>query len=127
GGLYPSNPNDPNTYGVTATFVTSADVPDEPVYTVVKAVFDNLDDLKKLHPAFAHLTAEDMVKNGLSAPLHAGAAKYFKQKGLLYCCAGRPRAHRGGVAGAAFHHSAPARTVHQRGARLRATRPFWGN
>ncbi|OZI25034.1 MULTISPECIES: TAXI family TRAP transporter solute-binding subunit [Bordetella] len=83
GGLYPSNPNDTNTYGVTATFVTSADVPDEAVYTVVKAVFDNLDDFKKLHPAFAHLKAEDMVKNGLSAPLHPGAEKYFKEKGLL--------------------------------------------
>jgi len=83
GGLYPSNPNDTQTYGVTATFVTSADVPDETVYTVVKAVFDNLDDFKKLHPAFAHLKAEDMVKNGLSAPMHPGAEKYFKEKGLM--------------------------------------------
>jgi len=83
GGLYPNNPNDTKTYGVTATFVTSADVSDETVYTVVKAVFDNLDDFKKLHPAFAHLKAEDMAKNGLSAPLHPGAEKYFKEKGLL--------------------------------------------
>ncbi|MBO9352552.1 TAXI family TRAP transporter solute-binding subunit [Bordetella petrii] len=83
GGLYPNNPNDTKTYGVTATFVTSSDVPEETVYTVVKAVFDNLDDFKKLHPAFAHLKAEDMVKNGLSAPLHPGAEKYFKEKGLL--------------------------------------------
>ena len=83
GGLYPSNPEDVKTYGVIATFVTSSDVPEESVYTVVKAVFDNLDDFKKLHPAFAHLKAEDMVKNGLSAPLHPGAEKYFKEKGLL--------------------------------------------
>jgi len=83
GGLYPSNPNDTKTYGVTATFVTSADVPEETVYTIVKAVFDNLEDFKKLHPAFAHLKAEDMTKNGLSAPLHPGAEKYFKEKGLL--------------------------------------------
>ncbi|OZI48811.1 TAXI family TRAP transporter solute-binding subunit [Bordetella genomosp. 4] len=83
GGLYPSNPNDTKTYGVTATFVTSADVPEETVYVIVKAVFDNLEDFKKLHPAFAHLKAEDMVKNGLSAPLHPGAQKYFKEKGLL--------------------------------------------
>lgn len=83
GGLYPGNPNDVETYGVTATFVSSADVPEETVYTVVKAVFENLDDFKKLHPAFGHLKAEDMVKNGLSAPLHPGAEKYFKEKGLL--------------------------------------------
>lgn len=82
-GLYPNNPKDTETYGVLATFVTSADVPEETVYLVVKAVFDNLEDFKKLHPAFGHLEAKDMVGNGLSAPLHPGAEKYFKEKGLL--------------------------------------------
>ncbi|ANY15337.1 TAXI family TRAP transporter solute-binding subunit [Bordetella pseudohinzii] len=82
-GLYPNNPQETKTYGVTATFVTSADVPQETVYLVVKAVFDNFEDFKKLHPAFANLKKEDMVKNGLSAPLHPGAEKYFKEKGLL--------------------------------------------
>ena len=83
GGLYPNNPDETQTYGVLATFVTSEDVPEEAVYTVVKAVFDNFDDFKRLHPAFANLKKEDMVKNGLSAPLHPGAEKYFKEKGLL--------------------------------------------
>ncbi|CPJ40127.1 cell surface protein [Bordetella pertussis] len=83
GGLYPNNPQDTKTYGVTATFVTSEDVPEQTVYLVVKAVFDNFEDFKKLHPAFANLKAADMVKNGLSAPLHPGAQKYFKEKGLL--------------------------------------------
>ncbi|MBB5214812.1 TAXI family TRAP transporter solute-binding subunit [Parapusillimonas granuli] len=82
-GLYPNNPQETNTYGVLATFVTSADVPEESVYRIVKAVFDNFEDFKKLHPAFGHLEAKDMVKNGLSAPLHPGAEKYFKEKGLL--------------------------------------------
>ena len=82
-GLYPGNPQETNTYGVLATFVTSADVPEETVYLIVKAVFENFDDFKKLHPAFGHLEAKDMVKNGLSAPLHPGAEKYFKEKGLL--------------------------------------------
>jgi len=82
-GLYPNNPQETQTYGVLATFVTSADVPEDTVYQVVKAVFDNFDDFKKLHPALGHLVAEDMVKNGLSAPLHPGAEKYFKEKGLL--------------------------------------------
>ena len=82
-GLYPNNPQETNTYGVLATFVTSADASEEAVYTVVKAVFENFEDFKKLHPAFGLLEKEDMVKNGLSAPLHPGAEKYFKEKGLL--------------------------------------------
>ncbi len=82
-GLYPNNPQETQTYGVLATFVTSADVPEETVYQVVKAVFDNFEDFKKLHPALGHLVAKDMVKNGLSAPLHPGAEKYFKEKGML--------------------------------------------
>ncbi|TEA77117.1 TAXI family TRAP transporter solute-binding subunit [Allopusillimonas ginsengisoli] len=82
-GLYPNNPQDTETYGVLATFVTSADVPEETVYTLVKAVFENFEDFKKLHPAFGHLEPKDMVSNGLSAPLHPGAEKYFKEKGLL--------------------------------------------
>jgi len=50
---------------------------------VVKSVFDNFDEFKRLHPALANLTPEDMVKNGLSAPLHEGAARYFKEKGWV--------------------------------------------
>lgn len=82
-GLYPNNPQETESYGVLATFVTSADVPEETVYTVVKAVFENFDDFKRLHPAFGLLEKESMVKNGLSAPLHPGAEKYFKEQGLL--------------------------------------------
>ena len=82
-GLYKGNDTPTTTYGVVATFVSSAKVPDEQVYTLVKAVFENLEDFKKLHPAFAHLKAENMVKDGLSAPLHAGAAKYYKEKGWI--------------------------------------------
>lgn len=83
GGLYIGNPNPTPTYGVLATFVTSAKVPDATVYELVKAVFENFDDFKKLHPAFAHLDPKDMVKNGNSAPLHPGAVKYYKEKGWL--------------------------------------------
>lgn len=81
GGLYANNPNPTTTYGVLATLVTSAKVPDDVVYTLVKATFDNFDEFKKLHPAFANLDAKDMIKNGLSAPLHPGADKYYKEKG----------------------------------------------
>ncbi len=83
GGMYPNNPNPTQTYGVQATVVSSAKVPPEVVYTVVKIVFDNLDEFKKLHPALANLKPEDMVKSGLSAPLHEGAAKYYKEKGWI--------------------------------------------
>jgi TRAP-type uncharacterized transport system substrate-binding protein len=50
---------------------------------VVKAVFDNFEEFKKLHPALANLKAEEMVKNGLSAPMHEGAARYYKEKGWM--------------------------------------------
>jgi len=83
GGMYPNNPKPTTTYGVQATVVSSAKVPDEVVYTVVKTVFENLDEFKKLHPALANLKPEEMVKAGLSAPLHPGAAKYYKEKGLI--------------------------------------------
>ena len=83
GGMYASNPNPTMTYGVLATLVTSAKVPDDAVYNVVKATFDNFDEFKKLHPAFANLDPEKMVKDGLSAPLHPGAVKYYKEKGWI--------------------------------------------
>lgn len=83
GGLYNNNPQPTKTYGVLATFVTSAKVPDAVVYEVVKAVFENFDDFKKLHPAFANLDPKKMIKDGLSAPLHPGAVKYYKEKGWM--------------------------------------------
>lgn len=83
GGLYSNNSQDTQTYGVMATMVTSAKTPDDVVYQLVKATFDNFEEFKKLHPAFANLKPEEMVKNGLSAPLHAGAAKYYKEKGWV--------------------------------------------
>ncbi len=82
-GLYPNNPQETKTYGVLATLVSSSKVPADTVYTVVKAVFDNFDEFKKLHPALANLKPEDMVKNGLSAPLHEGAARYYREKGWI--------------------------------------------
>jgi TRAP transporter TAXI family solute receptor len=82
-GLYPNNAQATQTYGVLATVVASAKTPPETVYQVVKAVFDNFDEFKKLHPALAHLSPQNMVKDGLSAPLHEGAARYYKEKGWL--------------------------------------------
>ena len=83
GGMYANNPNPTETYGVLATVVTSAKVPDTVVYDLVKATFENFDEFKKLHPAFAHLDPKDMISKGLSAPLHPGAVKYYKEKGWM--------------------------------------------
>ncbi|SME89656.1 hypothetical protein SAMN06265365_101238 [Tistlia consotensis] len=83
GGLYRGSPDDVTTFGVGATLVTSADVPDEVVYQLVKAVFDNLDDFRSQHPAFATLKPEQMIKDSLSAPLHPGAIRYYKERGWM--------------------------------------------
>jgi TRAP transporter TAXI family solute receptor len=83
GGLYANNPQPTTTYGVLATMVTSAKTPAETVYQVVKATFDNFNEFKSLHPAFSNLDPKNMVKDGLSAPLHDGAAKYYKEKGWM--------------------------------------------
>jgi TRAP transporter TAXI family solute receptor len=82
-GLYPGNPQATETYGVLATFVSSSKVPADTIYAVVKGVFENFDEFKKLHPALAVLEPQKMVKEGLSAPLHDGAVKYYKEKGWL--------------------------------------------
>ncbi len=83
GGMYRGTDSDTNTFGVGATFVTSTDVSEDVIYVVVKAVFDNFDQFKKLHPAFANLKESEMIKDGLSAPLHAGAIKYYKERGWM--------------------------------------------
>jgi len=80
---YPNatNTEDVQSVGVKATFVTSSEVSDDVVYAITKEVFDNFEDFKKLHPAYSVLTKEDMLQ-GLSAPLHRGALRYYKESGL---------------------------------------------
>ena len=83
GGMYTGTPNDVTTFGVGATFVSSADVPDAVAYIVAKETMKNIDQFRKLHPAFATLDPKTMVSDGLSAPLHPGAAKAYKELGLI--------------------------------------------
>lgn len=83
GGMYPNNPDEIASWGPKATFVTSAGTPDEVVYALVSAVFDNFDAFKKLHPAFSRLIETVMIKDGLSAELHPGAVKYYKERGWM--------------------------------------------
>lgn len=83
GGMYQGNPNDVKTFGVKATFVATSDTDAEVIYTIVKAVFDNFDNFKTLHPVFSTLEPKSLVKEGNTAPLHPGAERYFKEAGLL--------------------------------------------
>ncbi|MCU8501422.1 TAXI family TRAP transporter solute-binding subunit [Vibrio vulnificus] len=82
-GMYRGTDKDVKSFGVAATLVTTADVSDDVAYNVAKAVFENFDTFKRLHPAFATLKKEDMVSAGISIPLHPGAVKYYKEVGLL--------------------------------------------
>jgi len=83
GGMYRGSDADVTTFGVGATFVTSADVPEDVVYNVVKAIFADLDQFKGLHPALGVLDPQQMVSDGNSAPLHPGAERYYREAGLL--------------------------------------------
>ena len=83
GGMYAGNPNAVETFGVKASVVTSEKVNADIVYNLTKSVFENFDNFKTLHPVFASLKKEDMVKEGNSAPTHAGALRYFKEAKLI--------------------------------------------
>jgi TRAP transporter TAXI family solute receptor len=82
GGVYKGNDAPTPTFGVKAVLVASTDVSDKAVYTVVRAILENFEEFKTLHPAYAHITKESLL-DGLSAPLHEGAKKYYKEAGLL--------------------------------------------
>ena len=83
GGMYPGNPDDIQSWGPKATIVTSASVDEDIVYNVVKAIFENFEDFKQLHPAFQILVKEEMVSQSLSAPIHDGAMQYYEEAGLM--------------------------------------------
>ena len=83
GGLYKGNDEDVETFGVAATFVTDADTDADVVYETVKSVFENFDRFKRLHPAFSTLEPEQMISQGLTAPLHEGAERYYKERGWV--------------------------------------------
>ncbi|WP_412072764.1 TAXI family TRAP transporter solute-binding subunit [Solemya velum gill symbiont] len=83
GGMYAGTDKDVTTFGVGATVVTSANVPDDAAYAVAKETMLNIEQFRKLHPAFANLDPKTMVTDGLSAPLHPGAEKAYKELGLM--------------------------------------------
>jgi TRAP transporter TAXI family solute receptor len=75
------NSDDIETIGVKATFVTSRDIDEDLVYALARLVFENLEEFKKLHPAYKQLTRENMLR-GLTAPVHRGALRYYREAGL---------------------------------------------
>ncbi|PLY10724.1 MAG: C4-dicarboxylate ABC transporter substrate-binding protein [Arcobacter sp.] len=79
---YKGNSEDVSTFGVKAVLVTTSDTSDEIVYALVKQVLENFELFRKSHPAFLHITEESLLK-GLSAPLHDGAKRYYKDAGLI--------------------------------------------
>ena len=83
GGMYAGNSSDVETVGVRATFLTTEGIDEDIVYNIVKAVFDNFDNFKTLHPVFTILQKNDLVTDGNTAPLHKGAIRYFKESGML--------------------------------------------
>lgn len=83
GGMYVGNPRDVHTFGVKAVLVASAELDENTVYEIVKAVFDNIDNFKTLHPVFASLNPTLMALTGNNAPIHPGALKYYRKKGLV--------------------------------------------
>ncbi len=82
GKMYKGTDTAQPTFGVLATLVASADLPEQTAYIITKAVFDNFDDFKKLHPAVANINKEDLLQ-GNSVPFHPGALRYFREKGLM--------------------------------------------
>lgn len=82
-GTYAEQTTAVPTIGMVATLTTVESVPETTVYALVKGVFDNFEEFRKLHPAFAQLDPKKMVTEGLSAPLHPGALKYYREKGWL--------------------------------------------
>jgi TRAP transporter TAXI family solute receptor len=94
GGMYTGNPADVKSFGVRATFVSSARVENDVVYNIVKSVFDNFDNFKTLHPVFSALDKNAMVTQGNTARLHDGARKYYAEAGLLAADAEDPGEHR---------------------------------
>lgn len=82
-GTYRTAQKDITTFGVVATLVTSADIPERDVYEVVRAVMENIGEFRALHPAFAVLDPMQMIRDGLSAQMHPGALKFYREKGWV--------------------------------------------
>ena len=80
-GTYRGIDNDTTTPAVMAILVTHEDVPEDVIYQFTKAMFDNIGDVHASHAMAREINLENAL-NGLTAPLHPGAAKFYKEKGM---------------------------------------------
>ena len=83
GGTYSGNPNDVATFGPRATLLTTTAMPPEVAYQIVKAVFENFDQFRRMHPALRNLTSAEMAGPGNTAPFHDGALRYYRERHWL--------------------------------------------
>lgn len=86
-GVIPSNTyegqtSDVQTVAVQNFLVTHSGVSEQTVYTMTKTMFENLDQMVAAHAAAKAIKLENAAKNP-PAPLHPGAERYYKEKGLL--------------------------------------------
>jgi uncharacterized protein len=84
GGMYVGNPGDVPTIGTRAVLVSTSNQPNEVVYAMVKAVFDNFATFRQLHPALSTLKIKDMVPSASVIPIHPGALNYYREVGLIH-------------------------------------------
>jgi TRAP transporter TAXI family solute receptor len=80
-GTYNGQTEDVKTVTVKATLIVSADASEEDVYNLTAAIFDNIDAITAENAKGAELSIENAT-SGMTAPFHAGAAKYFAEKGV---------------------------------------------
>ncbi|MBF0588162.1 MAG: TAXI family TRAP transporter solute-binding subunit [Magnetococcales bacterium] len=83
GGLYKGIDQATPSFGVKALLVTTTEAPEDVIYNVAKALFENIDDFRNLHPALRQLTAESM-REGVTVPFHSGVEKYFRERNWKY-------------------------------------------
>jgi uncharacterized protein len=84
GGMYEGNPRDTPTFGTQTLLITSTRQPDDLAYAVVKAVFENFADFRRLHPSLSALAEKDMVPSEAVMPIDPGALRYYREAGLLH-------------------------------------------
>ena len=69
------------TFGIRAAVVTTAHLAEIAAYEITKAVFENFEAFRRLHPAFGTLTIAEMIRRDGRVPIHAGALRYYRERG----------------------------------------------
>ena len=80
---YPGQDEDVLTSAIKITICTDARVSDDVIYELTKAFWDNIDDLKATPAPLKYTTLEETVLDLAGLPIHDGAARYYKERGLL--------------------------------------------